>query len=74
MYLNEIEVMTPTAHNFRIIVDLSDLIVSKSILEKGTWEPQIMFLISQFLKKGHTALNLGSHIGFEAILIGNIIG
>ena len=73
VYLNRREVLAPTKHNFAMVVDATDHIVSDKILVRGTWEPQLHLLISKLVKQNDTVLNLGAQLGEEAILMGKIM-
>jgi len=46
-----------------IIVDRSDEAVSSHILNEGTWQPHLLYLLSRLVRKGDTILNIGSHVG-----------
>jgi hypothetical protein len=72
--LNEREVVVSTRYGFDMIVDDYDQTVSKSIMEKGTWNPSQIHIIARFMQPGMSALNLGPQTGLEAILIGKLIG
>lgn len=74
LYINSREVLAPTAHAFSLIVDRTDEVVSRSILETGTWQPQLLTLISSLLRAGDRVINLGCQTGFEAVVMGKIIG
>lgn len=73
LYLNSREIIAPTKHNFSLIVDYTDHIVSEKILVRGTWEPQIHLLISKLVKPNQIVLNLGAQLGEEAILMGKLM-
>jgi tRNA A58 N-methylase Trm61 len=66
--------VVPTIYNFSVIVDASDGAVSRSIATTGTWEPYDIRTMARFVKKGMTILNMGSHIGLEAMVLGKIVG
>ena len=53
-------------------VDSKDRLVSKTILQIGTWEPQNINIIGHIVKKGDNILNLGSQSGLEAIIMGKL--
>ena len=57
-----------------MLVDSSDSVVSEKIMSEGSWQPQLIYLISKLVHPGDTVLNLGSQTGMEAIVIGRIIG
>jgi hypothetical protein len=63
LHLNPREVLAPTAHSFSLIVDSTDTIVSQTILETGTWQPQLLTLISRLLKPRQKVINLGAQTG-----------
>jgi hypothetical protein len=68
--LNEREAMVPTIYNLDIIVDDLDGTVSKTIKETGSWEPRNIRTMAKFLSEGGTILNIGAHVGLEAIVLG----
>lgn len=57
-----------------VIIDSKDGLVSASIKNRGAWEPRNLRAMAQFVKEGDTILNIGSHIGLEAIVMGHIAG
>ena len=57
-----------------MIVDRLDQTVSHLIKESGTWEPHYLRTMARFVKEGDTVVNIGSHIGLEAIVLGKIAG
>jgi hypothetical protein len=68
------ESLVETQYGFEIIIDENDGGVSHFIRLFGTWEPHFIILIGQIVKPGNNVLNLGSHIGLEAVVMGKIIG
>ena len=68
------EVMVPTIYNLDIVVDDLDGVVSRTIKETGTWEPRNIRTMAKFLSEGGTVLNIGAHIGLEAIVLGRGVG
>ena len=58
----------------KIIVDALDETVSRFIMETGTWEPVNLQTFRRFAKKGDTILNIGSHVGLEAIVLSKQTG
>lgn len=55
-------------------VDAKDNTVSKYLILLGTWEPHNLHIVGKIVKPGQTVLNLGSQSGFEAIVMGKIVG
>lgn len=62
-YLNPREILAPTAHGFSLVVDSADQVVSESILQTGTWQPQLLFLIATLIDKADNIINLGAQLG-----------
>lgn len=57
-----------------IIVDRLDGTVSQLIRNSGSWEPANIRVMARFVKEGDTVINIGSHVGLEALVMGKIIG
>lgn len=74
MSLSPRELLVSTMYHVDVIVDPQDKGVSRVIMDIGTWEPRNIRLMSRFVKTGSTVLNIGSHIGLEAIIMGKIAG
>ena len=56
-----------------MVVDSKDGMVSKYLINQGTWEPKKISLIGHIVKTGDNILNLGSQSGLEAIIMGKLI-
>lgn len=57
-----------------VIADSMDGAVSRVIIAQGLHEGFSARIAAQFVKKGDTVLNVGSHVGLEAVILGRIIG
>jgi FkbM family methyltransferase len=57
-----------------MIVDPTDQVVSKSILDTGSWETSLLTFIAAFVSPTHSVLNIGSQTGMEAVLMGKLVG
>lgn len=57
-----------------VIIDSQDALVSTMIRSGGSWEPKNLRTMARFVTEGNTILNIGSHIGLEAIVLGKIVG
>lgn len=57
-----------------VIIDSYDTFVSGAIKESGFWEGKNTRTMARFIKEGSTVLNVGSHIGLEAVVFGKIVG
>jgi len=57
-----------------VIVDSRDLSVSEHIRVGGSWEAKNLRTVARLVKKGDTVLNVGSHVGLEAMVLGRIVG
>lgn len=57
-----------------IFVDPTDNIVSKSILNNGYWNNNMVKLFNNFVGEGDTVVDIGANIGFFTLLCSNIVG
>lgn len=57
-----------------LIVDTYDNMVSGVIRATGLWEGRNIRTMARFIKEGQVILNIGSHVGLEAIVFGKIVG
>jgi predicted O-methyltransferase YrrM len=57
-----------------MIVDGIDQVVSKSILDTGSWETSLLTLIAAFVSPKQKVMNIGSQTGMEAVLMGRLVG
>lgn len=48
--------------------------MTNAILKKGTFEPDGINLMGRLLRPGFNMMNLGVHIGLEALITANIVG
>ena len=58
----------------KVVVDTYDRIVSRHITDIGSWEPVNLKTFQRFVKEGDNMLNIGSHIGLEAIVLAKKAG
>ena len=58
----------------KVVVDTYDRIVSRHITDIGSWEPVNLKTFQRFVKEGDNILNIGSHIGLEAIVLAKKAG
>lgn len=73
--LNEREKLIQTIYpTVDILVDNFDGTISKDISNGGAWKNKKLRGATLFVKPGDTVLNVGSHIGLEAINLGKIVG
>ena len=56
------------------MVDDSDGMVSRDIKKDGWWEPRNIRAMARLVKEGDTILNVGAHVGIEAVVLGRGIG
>lgn len=40
----------------------------------GSWEPQLVELVSRNVKRGFTAVDIGAHIGYYSLLLSRLVG
>ena len=73
LYLNTEELLAPTCYGFSLVVSPTDTVVSETILASGSWQPQLVHLVSQLVSAGDIVVNLGAHVGLEALLMGQIV-
>ena len=55
-------------------MDDNDQTVSRKIKEEGFWDTRNLMAVQRFIKPGDTVLNIGTHIGLEAIVLGKLVG
>lgn len=62
--------------NFRIVLDKADLDLSRQVEMLGTYSTESLevTVLENYLKKGHTVLDVGANIGFYSLLARSIIG
>ena len=48
--------------------------MSRKIDSAGTWDNQNIKTMARFVKPGDVMMNIGCHIGLEAMVLGQIIG
>jgi hypothetical protein len=72
--LSDREMLVSTRYGFDMVVDSIDEAVSRSIRDKGTWQPELIHVMAMFAQPGDTILNLGPQTGLEAVILGKIVG
>ena len=73
--VSERETLTDTLYDgVYIIIDTKDGYVSQEIMNIGSFESTNLRTFGRFVKKGDTVINIGAHMGLEAIVYGKIIG
>ena len=70
---NPIE-LVPTNHDFSMFISTKDGCVSSIIRSTGTWEQEIVDTLKRFVHKDSIVLHLGTHIGFDDIILGKLVG
>ena len=58
----------------KVVIDTFDKIVSRNIMEIGSWEFVNLKTFKRFVKEGDIILNIGSHVGLEAIVLAKKAG
>lgn len=58
-----------TLHGFRIIVDLSDPVIGRSILLSGTYEKNVTDALLRLLRPDTHFLDIGANIGWFSLLV-----
>ena len=66
--------MTTIYDHIDLIVDKYDNMVSGVIRATGLWEGRNIRTMARFVKEGQVILNVGAHVGLEAIVFGKIVG
>lgn len=66
--------LTTTTHDgFSLVVDKSDLAVSRGIID-ANYEPHVVAFIREYVKEGMTAIDIGGNVGFHSMLLSSIVG
>lgn len=60
--------------NHLMYIDPKDMIVSQVLYTKRVWDPYTSAVFRKVLRKGDTVLDIGSHIGYYALLAAEIVG
>jgi len=58
----------------RFAVDPRDSIISWSLINKGTWEPDESRVLAALVDDGDTVIDVGAHVGWYTILFANRAG
>ena len=66
-------VIKETAHGFRIWLAIAELGVSRPILN-DVYDPREAAAIKGLVKSGDTCLDIGTNIGFYALLLSSLVG
>ena len=72
--ISQREALVPTIYGLDIIVDDWDGVVSKEIQNRGHWQPRNVRAMSKFVKEGSSILNIGAHVGLQAIVLAEKVG
>ncbi|HCP00507.1 MAG: hypothetical protein CL573_05415 [Alphaproteobacteria bacterium] len=66
--------MEKNIHNYRMLIDLEDRGISRSLLLFGTREVDHKILLEQIAKSGMTVFDIGANIGYYALMELGLIG
>jgi FkbM family methyltransferase len=66
-------VQRQVAHGYRMELDTRDF-VQAYISLFGVWEPDISAVIAERLSPGDVALDIGAHVGYDALLMAGCVG
>ena len=61
-------------HNYRMIVDLNDPGISRTLIHFGTREKDHIYILNKELSSGNVIIDLGANIGYYALMEANIVG
>jgi len=61
-------------HNYRMIVDLNDPGISRTLILFGTREKDHIYILNKELSSGSVIIDLGANIGYYALMEANIVG
>ena len=61
-------------HNYRLIVDLNDPGISRTLIHFGTREKDHIYILNKELSSGNVIIDLGANIGYYALMEANIVG
>jgi FkbM family methyltransferase len=61
-------------HNYRMIVDLNDPGISRTLIHFGTREKDHIYILNKELSSGSVIIDLGANIGYYALMEANIVG
>ena len=63
-----------SGHNFSLFISPKNGFIDKHIFLYGTYEPHILDIIANYLKKGGTFVDIGANIGQHSMFAGSIVG
>ncbi len=61
-------------HGYRMIVDLNDPGISRTLIHFGTREKDHIYILNKELSSGNVIIDLGANIGYYALMEANIVG
>lgn len=61
-------------YGIKLFIDKDDRIISRELLLTGKWEELQTNVLKSYIKKGHTVLDIGGHIGFYTLLASRLVG
>ena len=61
-------------HNYRMIVDLNDPGISRTLIHFGTREKDHIYILNKELSSGSVIIDLGANIGYYTLMEANIVG
>jgi FkbM family methyltransferase len=68
-------VMTITTSNkIKLDIDLADKLISLRLLQYGYWEYGLTKLVTEIVKPGMVAIDVGAHIGYYSTLFSKLVG
>lgn len=68
-------VMTVTTTNkIKLHIDLADKLISLRLLQYGYWEHGLTKLVTEIIKPGMVAIDVGAHIGYYSTLFSKLVG
>lgn len=61
-------------NNYKMYVDLSDLIISKKLIQYGYWEKGVTDLFKKIIKSGMIIVDVGAHVGYYSLFFSKYTG
>ena len=61
-------------HNYRMIVDLNDPGISRTLILFGTREMDHIYVLNKELSPGNVVIDLGANVGYYALMEANLVG
>lgn len=63
-----------TTHGFTVWVDASDIVVGRTLINDGEFEPGIARFVASHLRKGEVAVDVGANVGYYTGAMAEVVG